>query len=91
MSALFGMAGVIGAPSVWVFMTFDPLSLMGIQSFPVVIWLYRSIRVLSRQVPFHRANRNHHTLSLQVLFLAIPVSVRLWVATLLWYLPNYHP
>ena len=34
----------IAAPSVWVFMRFDPLSLMGFQSFLIVIWLYRSIR-----------------------------------------------
>jgi hypothetical protein len=36
-SSVFGMADFIGTPSVWVFMTFDPLPLIGFQSFPTVI------------------------------------------------------
>jgi hypothetical protein len=33
-SSVFGVANFIEAPSVWVFMTFDPLPLIGFQSFP---------------------------------------------------------
>jgi hypothetical protein len=33
-SLVFGVANFIEAPSVWVFMTFDPLPLIGFQSFP---------------------------------------------------------
>jgi hypothetical protein len=43
-SSAFGVTGFIAAPSVCIFITFDPLSLIGYQSFLVVIWLYRSIR-----------------------------------------------
>lgn len=37
-SSVFGVAGFMAAPSVWVFLTFDPSWLIGFRSFRVLIF-----------------------------------------------------
>jgi hypothetical protein len=41
-SSVFGVDGFIAAPSVCVFLTFDPLSLIGFRSFRVLIFAFQA-------------------------------------------------